>query len=686
MNKIILFLLFFFSLQLSQLQALSQTVKFRCVEVLPGGDVLLHWDSVALGSDAYNYKIYRSNLRTGPYILEATITNLGMDTYLHSGAGAEIAPVYYYITETTVAGESAPSDTLASILLSTTKLNDEIINLSWTPIRPSFTSDMYPWYLVFREYPPGQWSVIDSTKNLAATHHFWECNDPLYMVNFRIGVRDTVTDCISYSSQKGDSLQNNLNIFPPSVDSVSITAAGDVIIGWQAASDPDIQGYKIWKVTQINEFVAYVDGKFTTSFIHEDVNPCDGPLSYLVQTVDSCGNDGPFPYDQVTLLQKPQTTIYLTDIRYDPCLLTNTLVWNEYRNFEPPLAYTRIFVRKNNGPFEVLTTVMPGQSSFTQTGLDTNTLYAYFVRAYSQDGLKTSTSCIKEVRTYNSPSPLFMYTRFVSVENNDRVNVLFYTDTNAHVRYYKVLRSEIEDGPYDTAGVIQDLRQEFISFTDTEANVKEGSYYYRIEVVDSCGITSIIDNLSRTIFLQAEPLPDLQNRLSWNAYESWSGHVQGYRIYRRLDNSALELLDEVDSLTLTYTDRVSELTGSVSRISYIVEAFEGESNIYGFLESSYSNEVVSEQEPRVYLPNAFAPLGINNVFKPVNVFVGSDGYEFLIYNRWGQLVFQTTNPDEGWNGKVNGSYVPSGVYVYLVNFRNVLNQTRHVKGNVAVIY
>jgi gliding motility-associated-like protein len=204
-------------------------------------------------------------------------------------------------------------------------------------------------------------------------------------------------------------------------------------------------------------------------------------------------------------------------------------------------------------------------------------------------------------------------------------------------------------------------------------------------VVDSCGNASQIANTARTIFLQCEALPDLTNLLGWNAYESWAGSVEGYRIYRRMnDNPVLELLGEVGAAQLTYPDDVSGFTGNTSRIVYMVEAFEGPDPLGSA--QSFSNEVLSEQEPKVYLPNAFMPKGINNMFKPVIVFVGSDGYDFLIYDRWGQLIYRTGNPDDAWDGKFNGRYVPQGVYVYLLKFRDALGQSRQIKGNVAVIY
>jgi gliding motility-associated-like protein len=666
--------------------AISQPVAIKCTEVLPDGDVLLTWNPLIIGSGFYNYTIYFSYDREGAYNLLAVITAVAQDNYLHDGAGANNIPVYYYLTSTTEAGVSPPSDTLATMLLAASTIDGESIALNWTPLHTPLLPDMHPWYLLYREYPPGNWAVVDSTQDLYVSHHFWSCNGSSDTVKFRIGVRNNSIDCTSFSNQKGEVLKNRSNRFPPVIDSVSINADGKVVIGWQPGSEPDIVGYTIFSVTSTNDSIDYVEGRFTTSYLHQTSGPCNGSLSYILLSIDSCNNKSPFPFDPVTLLDKPHATIYLEDIKYDPCLMSNSLSWTEYKNFDPPLEYTRIYVSENDGPFGFFATVSPGVSTFKHFNLNPNTKYEYFVRAYSQDLTKTSTSCRKQVTTYNSPKPLFMYTRFVTVENNDRVNLMFYTDTNAHVQYYRVLRSTDAGGPFTESGLIQNEGQEFISFTDYEADVTAESYYYQIEVIDSCGVPSIIANMARTIFLETEALPDLSNRLSWNAYESWNGQTQGYRIYRRLNNSSLDLLAEVGPLTLTYTDNVADLTGSVSRIDYLVEAYEGASNSYGFREQSYSNEVMSEQEPKVYLPNVIMPRGLNNQLRPVIVFVGSDGYEFVIYDRWGQMIFRTSDPGESWNGTFNGEYVPQGVYVYLLLFRNALNQPRQIKGNVAVIY
>lgn len=77
-------------------------------------------------------------------------------------------------------------------------------------------------------------------------------------------------------------------------------------------------------------------------------------------------------------------------------------------------------------------------------------------------------------------------------------------------------------------------------------------------------------------------------------------------------------------------------------------------------------------EVRYHLPNAFTPNGdgLNEAYKGVGIMLGATNFSFTIWNRWGELIFETNDPDVGWNGKKNNSGVdsPNGVYVVVVTF------------------
>jgi gliding motility-associated-like protein len=69
------------------------------------------------------------------------------------------------------------------------------------------------------------------------------------------------------------------------------------------------------------------------------------------------------------------------------------------------------------------------------------------------------------------------------------------------------------------------------------------------------------------------------------------------------------------------------------------------------------------EESLVQIPNAFAPGGSNKVFKVILEGTANVNH-FRIFNRWGNLLFETKDINEGWDGTYNGTPQPFGVYIY----------------------
>ena len=88
-------------------------------------------------------------------------------------------------------------------------------------------------------------------------------------------------------------------------------------------------------------------------------------------------------------------------------------------------------------------------------------------------------------------------------------------------------------------------------------------------------------------------------------------------------------------------------------------------------------------------PNAFTPNGdgLNDDFKPV-LQCPAAAYSMKIFDRWGKMIFETSNSGEGWDGTVNGSPVEHGTYVWTIFYKytGVLHPgERTVKGTVNLI-
>ncbi|NJN34336.1 MAG: PKD domain-containing protein [Saprospiraceae bacterium] len=90
-----------------------------------------------------------------------------------------------------------------------------------------------------------------------------------------------------------------------------------------------------------------------------------------------------------------------------------------------------------------------------------------------------------------------------------------------------------------------------------------------------------------------------------------------------------------------------------------------------------------------WMPNAFTPNGdgTNDYFKGNGYLEGSVGYNMKIWNRWSELVFESSNPLDGWNGKKFnvGEDAPQGVYLCIVTYTEPRGQQRQIKTYATII-
>ena len=73
---------------------------------------------------------------------------------------------------------------------------------------------------------------------------------------------------------------------------------------------------------------------------------------------------------------------------------------------------------------------------------------------------------------------------------------------------------------------------------------------------------------------------------------------------------------------------------------------------------------------KIYVPNAFSPNadGVNDCFRPYFSDEGLPGYQFQIYDRWGNQLFATDKPEDCWNGQAGADMHNAGVYTYILRY------------------
>jgi len=89
----------------------------------------------------------------------------------------------------------------------------------------------------------------------------------------------------------------------------------------------------------------------------------------------------------------------------------------------------------------------------------------------------------------------------------------------------------------------------------------------------------------------------------------------------------------------------------------------------------------------IYVPNAFTPDfdGLNDGFFPTGFGIAEQEYVFLIYDRWGEKIFESHKKFEPWNGTYKNKLVPNGVYVWKLNFNDLDGDNQSRIGHVTIV-
>jgi gliding motility-associated-like protein len=102
----------------------------------------------------------------------------------------------------------------------------------------------------------------------------------------------------------------------------------------------------------------------------------------------------------------------------------------------------------------------------------------------------------------------------------------------------------------------------------------------------------------------------------------------------------------------------------------------------GCVDSAFAT-IIFQEQLIYYIPNAFTPDGneFNQTFQPIfTAGFDPENFELFIYNRWGELIFETKDSNEGWDGSIgNGSstaQAPDGIYTWKVNIKLKNNDDR----------
>ncbi len=626
-----------------------------CIQSDATGNLTFNW-TPPLDPDggfvAYNLYSVQSGLE-GTYPALATNT---------AGLPNPMVAKDYYLTIVSGCNGTTEdySDTVKNIYLQLFNPMNGTAVLNWNAPKIPPRASMATSYMIMREYPTGTWTQIGTVPY--STTSFIDTIDVCSaFLNYQIVLQNA--PCNFTSNIVGDNLEDMFTPDRPEIYSVSIDpVTGDVTITWNQNEQDDTYGYVIYYMNNAGIIVEIdtVFGIGNTSYTYS-TNTSMGPLTYSVSAFDSCFTNTVPPTYQTSAKAELHSSNFLTG-SLDVCSGKVKLTWTGYQGWNDLSEY-EIFSSLNGAAF-----ISEGTTTNIFYTVNAQALqnYCYLIRAKNDRGFFAYSN--KFCLTIKAPSQTS--TNYVSTASVEQNGILI-----KHLAQVTSGVTEIIFQREKTNGTFEEIDRQspngtLTTFLDEDVTPNAKSYTYRVVLIDSCGNEGGISNEATTIHLNI--LTDkvkMINYLDWSPYQGFDGSILHYAIFRGIDgNYDSSPFITVNSSQLNYTDSVENIYNE-GLICYFVQAFES-FNQYGIREISNSNAVCSSLDPLIYIPNAFTPGGLNPIFIPVVSLYQISSYQFVIFDRWGQTIFQTNDPTEGWDGTIKGVETKEGTYVYMLSVRN----------------
>ncbi|MBP7821328.1 MAG: gliding motility-associated C-terminal domain-containing protein [Saprospiraceae bacterium] len=475
-------------------------------------------------------------------------------------------------------------------------------------------------------------------------------------------------DCAGMGSSSSDTL-SNLPISPPTLLYVTVNN-NKVDLVWEKSTSPQVISYIIYRNTSLG--TTAIDTVSTLNYTDLGSAPNNYSETYHVVALDPCGN--------ASIFESPQNTIYIPNPEVNYCERSAQLKWNAYSNWLNDVKQYEIWESIDGSDFIKIDSTSNQVLSYTKQNLNNNLSYSYYIKAIQNE--PNNEVSFSNVITF-IPTVLDAQLDFsvnnISYTPDNQITVSTSTNENIFIHHYNI---SANTNLWFNAD-IDSLNHEF-SYTTQNGQV-DLSTPLRIEA-QATNDCSTITKYGSPIYLHGEVRADNKNALSWTKYNTAGSTIQNYKVYRSDEVAPISgTLSNIDSIFL-HPIEINNINDA--HICYYVIGLGNTILLDGTSQALYtrSNTVCLEQDTKISTPNAFAPLGENNEFKPILIPASVASYSLQIYDRWGGLVFESSNINSGWNGTLpSGRIAPQGMYSYLIKLTSNTGKNKIAQGTFILI-
>ena len=307
----------------------------------------------------------------------------------------------------------------------------------------------------------------------------------------------------------------------------------------------------------------------------------------------------------------------------------------------------------------------PADAALDDTNVVCGTDYCYQLTSTYSNGSR-SISLEKCGTAFSSKIPLEPQNVSSIVGQNNGVDLTWTQDPAFVPATYNILKSGVVITTTPTA-----------TYSDATYTAGDGSCY-KISYTDACGNKSTQSPEACPIFVSGSLGDNNVITLTWNAYTGWINGVDHYLVEKFSEEGQL-LQSFVTGTSTSLVDDEVDFDNQV--YIYTITAIANDPGV----SNSISNSITIIKEANLSYPTAFTPNGdnMNDTFKVFGQFTAA--VEFKIFNRWGELLFITTDLGKGWDGTYKGSAMPEGTYVFRAFLTDLAGRTSERSGTVVLL-
>lgn len=415
-------------------------------------------------------------------------------------------------------------------------------------------------------------------------------------------------------------------------------------IDWNTSTEADFKDFRLIKVTEIDSTVLLSS---TTAITTSDTKDPGDLAKYYLLVTDTCSNLSTIS-PHLSKLQLKGDNILSNVLR---------LKWNFFgaNNFDTFFIYRRV----PEQTWGIVDTIYDKDGEYIDSTACQSD-YEYRVEGITSYGaLSVSNEIGLSLEFEKRRSALEM--RLVTVEDDEAIRIRWERNNHPGQQGYILDRTD-EDGNW-IEGFAKSTNN---AFKDTAANIKTNSYLYRISAEDFCGNIIPVSNVGSSILLEGKSDEGVV-KLDWNPYEKWFGSYL-FDLQIKFGDGSFESIETLKSGELSYNDNdFHELADTpwCYRVLAIQE--------FGSKDTSYSNIYCDYFSSFYDFPTAFTPNndGLNDEYVIVGDVLsrgdqGVKNFSLRVYDRWGEKLFESNDPNQGWDGHKNGELVPLGKYLFIM--------------------